>query len=302
RRIWLAAMLSLIMPGLGQVYCGKLPRGLVFNFLNILPLPIIIGLFSVSKSPALMPATISLIFAGGMIQLIAIIDSALIAKRTKSDYELKDYNNPAVYVLLVLIVTGGCIGSGLYFREQLLEAFRIPKDKASMYPTVGAGDRLLASKIAYKNSDPKRGDVVVFIYPKDRRCNHIKRVIAVAGDTVEIKNNDLYVNGQELERTSLGSARLHKPKRKIDGEVFLEKNEGAEYKIFLSDADSEQQRKGDVFAQITVPEDHCFVLGDNRSDSLDSRHFGPLHLGLIKGRADYLYWPANGWTRFGRID
>ena len=140
RRIWLAAMLSLIMPGLGHVYCGKLLRGLVFNFLNILPLPVIIGLFSVSKSPALMPTTIALIFVGGMIQLIAIIDSALIAKRTRSDYELKDYNNPAVYVLLVLIVTGGGIGSALYFREQLLEAFRIPKDKASMYPTVGPGD------------------------------------------------------------------------------------------------------------------------------------------------------------------
>jgi len=197
RRIWLAAMLSLIMPGLGQVYCGKLPRGLVFNFLNILPLPIIIGLFSVSNSAALMPITISLIFAGGVIQLIAIIDSALIARRTKSDYELKDYNNPVVYVLLVLIVTGGCIGSGLYFRDQLLEAFRVPK--ASCYPTIVPGDRILANKSAYKTNEPQRGDLVVFICPENRRWNYIKRIVAVAGDTVEIKDGQLYVNDQKLQ-------------------------------------------------------------------------------------------------------
>ncbi len=92
RHIWVGIMFSLIMPGLGQVYCGKLARGLVFNFLNILPLPLIIGLFSVSNSPALMLITIALILAGGIVQLVAIIDSAYIAKHTKADYEVKDCN------------------------------------------------------------------------------------------------------------------------------------------------------------------------------------------------------------------
>ena len=80
RHVWVAIMFSLIMPGLGQVYCGKLARGLVLNFLNILPLPIIVGLFLMSNSLALMRITIALIAAGGIVQLIAIIDSIYLAK------------------------------------------------------------------------------------------------------------------------------------------------------------------------------------------------------------------------------
>ncbi|MHC4387195.1 MAG: signal peptidase I [Planctomycetota bacterium] len=303
RHVWLAAMLSLIMPGLGQVYCGKLPRGLVFNFLNILPLPIIIGLFSASNSPALMPATIALVFAGGLIQLIAIIDSAIIAKRTRSDYQLKDYNSPVVYVLLVLIVTGGCIGSGLYFRDQLLEAFRVPV--ASDYPTILPNDRLLANKLVYKTKEPQRGDLIVFICPDDRQVNYIKRVVAVSGDTVEIKNGQLYVNDQELQRKKLPQSTLDNIRIKVhgeplEGEVFEETNGDAKYKTLL--AGSPHEETSSDFARITVPEHHCFVLGDNRNRSRDSRHFGPVHLGLVKGRADYLYWPAKGWSRFGKID
>jgi len=303
RHIWLAAMLSLIMPGLGQVYCGKLPRGLVLNFLNILPLPIIIGLFSISNSPALMPTTISLILAGGIIQLIAIIDSVLIAKRTKSDYELKDYNRWYVYVLFVLIITGGGIGSALYFRDQAVEAFRVPK--ASCYPTIVPQDRLLANKSAYKTSDPHKGDLVIFICPEDRHWNWIKRVVALAGDTVEIKDGQLYVNGEKLQRRELSQSILDKIRIKVegevlDGQVYEEINGDAKYKIFIAEPPHDKT-SGD-FAKITVPEHHCFVLGDNRNLSRDSRHFGPVLLATIKGRPDYLYWPAKDWSRFGRID
>ena len=303
RRIWVAVMFSLIMPGLGQVYCGKLARGLVLNFLNILPLPIIIWLFTISTSPALMPITISLIFAGGIIQLIAIIDSVLIAKRTKSDYELKDYNRWYVYVLFVLIITGGGIGSGLYLRDQGPEAFRVPA--ASCYPTIAPNDRILANKSAYKIEDPQKGDLVVFINPENKRINFLKRVVAIAGDTVEIKDGQLYVNGEKLQRRELSQSILDKIRIKIEGEslegqVYEEINGDAKYKIFIAEPPHDKTR-GD-FAKITVPEHHCFVLGDNRNLSRDSRHFGPIPLAIIKGRADYLYWPAKDWSRLGRIN
>ncbi|MHC4529296.1 MAG: signal peptidase I [Planctomycetota bacterium] len=299
RRIWLAVMFSLIMPGLGQVYCGRLTKGLVLNFLNILPLPIIIGLFSMSNSPALMPTTILLVLAGEIIWLIAIIDSVCIARHTKTDYELKEYNRWYVYALFVLIVTGGSIGSALYLRNQSLEAFRVPA--ASCYPTIVPGDRILANKGAYETSDPQRGDIVVFIYPENRRFNYIKRVVAIAGDTVQMKNNSLYVNGQVLEQTSMGRAILQQNKKEMEGDVFLEKNGEAEYRIFLADSDNDGKHETASFAQLQVPEHHCFVIGDNRNNSRDSRHFGPVHLGLIKGRADHLYWPVGSWRRFGRI-
>jgi len=303
RRIWLAILLSLIMPGLGQVYCGRLKRGLVLNFLHILPLPIIIGLFSLSDSPALTQIAIVLILASMMVFLAAILDSAFLAIRTAIGYQLKDYNSPVVYILLILIVTGGSSGSGLYLRNQRLEAFRVPA--ASCYPTIVPNDRILANKHAYKRRNPGRGDLVVHINPLNRHMNYIKRIVAVAGDTVEMKDNQLYVNGYELTRrklpeSTLDNIRITEKGQLLKGEVFEETNGNAKYNIFLIESPHDKTI-GD-FEKITVPEHHCFVLGDNRNNSLDSRHFGPVLLATIKGRADYIYWPAMDWSHFGKIE
>ncbi len=298
RHIWIAVLLSLVMPGLGQIYCGKLARGLVFTFLNFLPLPVTIGLLAMSTSSLLMPAVIAMILLAGLIQLIAIIDSVCLAHNAK-EYVLKDYNKPVVYVLLLVLITTGSVGSAFYLREQSLEAFRVPV--ASNYPTILPGDRFIANKIAYKSIDPKRGDLIVFVNPEDRRINYIKRVVAVAGETVEIRNGELYVNDQKLLRqklpqSTLDNIRIKVKGKSLEGDVFEETNGEAKYKIFLA----EDKKPGD-FAKITIPAHHCFVLGDNRNFSRDSRHFGPVPLATIKGRADFLYWPVKDWSRFGRI-
>ena len=302
RHIWLAILLSLIMPGLGQIYCGRFKRGLVLNFLHILPLPIIIGLFSVSDSPALTQIAIVLILASVTMFLVAIFDSAFLAIRAGGDYQLKDYNNPVVYVLLIIIVTGGSIGSTLYIRSQGLEAFRVPT--ASCYPTIVPNDRILANKNAYNKADPQRGDLVVHICPFNRHWNYIKRVVAVTGDTVEIKNGQLYVNDRKLPRrklpeSALENIRITVEDQPLEGEVFEETNGNVEYNIFLAESPHDKTT-GDL-EKITVPEHHCFVLGDNRNLSRDSRDFGPIPLATIKGRADYIYWPAMDWSHFGKI-
>lgn len=298
RHIWIAVPLSLIMPGLGQIYCGKLARGLVFTFLNLLPLPVTIGLFAMSTSSLLMPAVITMILLAGLIQLIAIIDSACLAHNAK-EYKLKDYNKPVVYVLLLVLITTGSVGSAFYLREQLLEAFRVPV--ASNYPTILPGDRFIANKIAYKSIDPKKGDLIVFANPEDRRINYIKRIVAVAGETVEIKNGEVYINDQKLTRQKLPESTLDNIRIKIrgeelEGDVYEETNGSAKHKIFMA-----ERKTPDDFAKITVPKHHCFVLGDNRNLSYDSRNFGPVLLATVKGRADYLYFPAKDWSRFGKI-
>jgi len=303
RHIWMAAMFSLIMPGLGQVYCGKLKRGLVLNFLNILPLPLILFLFDFSTAPITIPITLFLILAGGIVQLIAICDSAYIAKCVGTNYQLKDYNSSLVYILFILIVSAGSIGSGLYLRDQACEAFRVPA--ASCYPNIVPNDRIIANKSVYKSIDPQRGDLVVFLNPANRQVNFIKRVVAVAGDTVEIKDDQLYVNDEKLQRrklpqSTLDNIRIEIRGKPLDGEIFEEINGNAKYKIILAKLPHDKMSLN--FAKITVPDHHCFVLGDNRNLSYDSRNFGPVLLATIKGRADYLYYPAKDWSRFGKIN
>ena len=296
---WLAVTLSVIMTGLGHIYCGRIVKGLVLAFISCILIPFIFGAFSVSHSTTRIAVIIAALLASSVIWLFAIIDSGYTAKHTMENYIPKDYNRWYVYVILILMGTGGSTQIAFNVRTIFLEAFRVPV--ASNYPTIIPNDRFLANKIAYKNNDPQKGDLVVFTNPQDRRQNYIKRVVAVAGETVEIKNGEVYVNDQKLKRqklpqSTLDNIRIQVSQAPLEGDVYEETNGPAKYKIFLAD----QNTPGD-FAQITVPEHHCFVLGDNRNLSYDSRHFGPVLLATVKGRADYLYFPAKDWSRFGKI-
>ncbi len=297
-----AVVLSLIMPGLGHVYCGRIVKGIILAFLSSIIVPVIFGTLSVSHSSVRVAVIIAALFVSLVVQLVAIIDSWYTARHTATDYTLKDYNKWYVYLILILMGTGNSTQISFNVRAYLVEAFRVPV--ASNYPTIVPNDRLLANKIAYKNCDPERGDLIVFISPENRRMNYIKRVVAVAGDTVEIRNRELYINDEKLERRKLPQSVLDKIRVTVDGhplegDVFEETNGDAEYTIFL--ARGPHEKASPDFAKITVPEHYCFVLGDNRNLSHDSRHFGAVPLATIKGRADYLYCPAKDWSRLGRI-
>ncbi|MBA7669017.1 hypothetical protein ES703_77142 [subsurface metagenome] len=274
-------------------------KGIILAFLSSILIPVTFGTLSVSHSTVRIAVIIATLFASLVVWLVAIIDSWYTARHTTDSYTLKDYNRWYVYVILILMSTGNSTQISFNVRSTLVEAFRVPV--ASNYPTIVPNDRFLANKRAYKTSDPKKGDLIVFLNPENRRVNYIKRVVAIAGDTVEIKDGQLYVNDEKLERQMLPQSTLDNIRIKVKGEplegdVFEEINGDAKYKIFLA----EHKTPGD-FAKVTVPEHHCFVLGDNRNLSRDSRHFGPIPLATIKGRADYLYWPAKDWSRFGRI-
>jgi len=299
---WLAVTLSVIMAGLGHIYCGRFVKGLVLTFLSCILIPVISGILSVGHSSVRIVVIITALLSSSVVWLFAIIDSGYTAKRTAENYTPKDYNRWYVYVILVMMGTGGSTQIAFNVRATLLEAFRVPS--ASNYPTIDPNDRLLANKLAYKKSDPKRGDLIVFLNPENRRMNYIKRVVAIAGDTVEIKGGQLYVNDEKLQRqklaqSTLDNIRVEVKGEPLEGDVFEETNGDAKYKIFLAGPPDDYTSSN--FAKITVPEHHCFVLGDNRSNSYDSRHFGPVPLATVKGRADYLYWPAKDWSRFGRI-
>ena len=279
RRPWIASILSFIMPGLGQVYSGMLPRGLIWMLLC--GISSVAGLLILSHPTAY---SWTLGCAAGLAQIAILIagaiDSYRCALRCKADYVLKDYNRWYVYVLLLLMGTGSLLSYALNVRDQLIQAFRIPG--ASMYPTISPRDRLIAVKNSYRDSDPQRGDLVLFTSPNNRREFWIKRVIALAGDAVAVKDGNLYVNGVKLFLQSIGPGVVSG----TTGQIFSEDNNGAKYRIFISQGHSVPD-----FPEITVPKYECFVMSDNRNEARDSRHFGPIPITGILGKFNYRYWP-----------
>lgn len=296
---WLAALLSFIIVGLGQVYAGRLIRGLAFALATGAVLSIsLVLLAGAGPLPTVAFGVLAVVAALGL-TVAAAIDAYWVAARTGPDYELQPYNHPAVYVLLGLLVQGNSIGYTLHIRSTLFTAFRV--SATSMHPTIGINDRLLVDRTAYRRTNPQRGDIVVFHPPTgDWRSNNIKRVIALGGDTVSMKNGQLYVNSQPVSRAPVSP---ETPGRAADptpqGVVYEEHNGSAEYKVFLT---ANPPQNALDFPEITVPEHHCFVLGDHRTESRDSRQFGPIPYALIIGRATYIYWPARNWSRFGRLE
>ncbi len=145
-----------------------------------------------------------------------------------------------------------------FVRPYVVEAYRIPTE--SMVPTLEVGDRVLANKFVYRFTEPERRDIVVFdSVDEDDDQTLIKRVVGVAGDEVQVQSGVLYVNGEEQEEP------------------------------YLNDAD---QSRG-FYGPTVVPEGHIFVMGDNRSNSADSRFFGPLPLENLKGEAFMRFWPVS---------
>jgi signal peptidase I len=151
----------------------------------------------------------------------------------------------------------------LVVRTYVVQAFRIPS--GSMEDTLLVGDFLLVSKFLYRFTDPKPGDVIVFKYPLDPRRDFIKRCVAVEGQTVELRDKTLLVDGQQVRLPSQGKF--------IDPRVFPAGTNAR-----------------DNFGPVTVPPGHVFAMGDNRDNSRDSRYWGFLDEKLIKGRAFILYW------------
>ncbi|MGB9661982.1 MAG: signal peptidase I [Moorellaceae bacterium] len=139
-------------------------------------------------------------------------------------------------------------------RAFLITPFYIPS--RSMEPTLYPGDRILVNRLAYRFGEPQRGDVVVFRYPLEPDRDYIKRVIAVGGDTVEARDNKIYVNGEPLLETYLPP-----------GVVYSN------------------------FGPLKVPPNTYFMMGDNRNISADSRVWGPLERKFIIGKAILIYWP-----------
>ncbi len=286
RRPWTAVYLSLMAPGLGHVYCGAIRAGICIMMVFVL--------FSTVWLVGIMhPKTPALSFSAMMWSLISLtmilvpIDAYRTARRARYDYSLKDYNHWTIYLMLIWISGAGCIGYAFYIKT-IVGNFRIPKN--SMAPTIMAGDRAFSNNMAYNHKNPEYGDVVLFKNPANRKVNYIKRVVALAGDTVEMKNGQLLINGNILKREPVEIRTLEMDEYQVEGKVYWEHNNNSRYQIFISEQKKGTGNQPANFGPVTIPAYHCFVMGDNRH-SEGSRTFGPVSYGALKGRFTQIYWP-----------
>jgi signal peptidase I len=184
---------------------------------------------------------------------------------------------------------GMAILLALFIRTFLVQAFKIPS--GSMLPTLQIGDHLLVNKLLYglripivgkrvfQVFSPQHDDVIVFIFPEDRSKDFIKRVKAVAGETIEIKNKEVFINGEKID----------------DPHAWF----GPDQKDKILPGNLR-----DNFGPFTVPEGQVFVMGDNRDHSHDSRFWGTVPIDDILGKAFILYWSwdsDNFRPRFSRM-
>ena len=201
---------------------------------------------------------------------------------------------------------GVALAVALLLRAFVVEAFQIPS--GSMIPTLEIGDHIFVSKFSYgigvpftnkklvEFGEPKRGDVIVFRYPPDPATDFIKRVVGLPGETVELRRNQVFINGQPLPREQQpGPCRYKEGRNPDDGrdcELWVE-HMGEKVHQTYQDPNAMPQNWGPV----TVPPRSVFVMGDNRDNSRDSRVWGFVPYDNIKGRSLIVWWsrdPAYG--------
>ena len=201
----------------------------------------------------------------------------------RSKSTLREYIEAIVLAVLLTIVIRGLV----------VQAFRIPT--GSMENTLQVGDFLFVNKLVYGSEidigvaghrllyyrfpairKPVRGDIIVFRYPDDPSSDFIKRCVALEGQTVEIRDKVLFVDGESRDEPYV----IHGDDAILPREINARDN----------------------FGPVVVPRGHIFMMGDNRDNSHDSRFWGPLPLNLVKGKAMILYWSWDQGRSAPRLD
>lgn len=170
----------------------------------------------------------------------------------------KPKGSPIRLVIEIIVIVFVAIGLATVFTRFVMQPYEIPS--GSMEETIEIGDRIFSEKVSYLLNDPQQGDIITFVDPSDPNRVLIKRVIATAGQTVDIVDDKLYVDGKLMDEPYVNG----KPTYDLHS---------------------------DIRYPYTVPEGYVWVMGDNRTNSADSRAFGPISLDSVTGHAVVRYWP-----------
>ena len=301
RKPLFALALSFLLTGLGQLYNGRPRKGILF-FVASLTLPFLFFQLSVVGSNQILIVFLVLSSASDLgIFIWAARDAWKQAKRMEKNYKLRVYNRLYVYILLVIVLN--LFSFGLIVNGQKFCFFALPyrMQTGSMAPTILPGDLIMVDKRidhASKNLGLKRGELVVFKYPRNKNMHFIERIIGLPGDEIELRGMELYVNGIKWTVQGVPWLEGRGDENIKKGTIaFYEKGDSGTYRVFYLQGAARED------LNVTVPEGCCFVLGDNRDTSADSRHWGYVPLVDIVSKARLVYFSIDpeGGVRWGRI-
>ncbi|MBN1895657.1 signal peptidase I [bacterium] len=284
RRWWLAGLLSYLVPGLGQVYNGQATKGLLFNFLMATWGGLVFSLvfFMLKHPPARIRIFLFFLLFGIslLLHLLIILEAMHTAGKKGKGYPLQPYNRVIIYLAALLVSLGVDYSVSKAVKEYVLKPFRIPS--ISMEPVLLSGDHLLSNQLHYADHNPSRGDVVIFLSHGQPGDYYIKRIIGLPGDTLEIRDKSVRINGKALDEPYV----KHEDAQVIPAGAGIRDN----------------------LCPVVIRPDEYFVMGDNRDASLDSRHHGIVRRHQIKGKPMFVYFSWNEdlpkwkiWSRWASL-
>lgn len=285
RRIWVSVVLSIMEPGLPMVYCGRLKQG------------IIVAIFMMAAD-FLSDVLLVLIPEFYMFLILVLISISLLIGFLVYNIKLTIKSNRrkvprlkrtwGLIILIWILSWSGYAGFLIFKHGYLFEDYKMPS--TSMEDALLVGDHLIATT----NIDPdkiKGGDIIVFKYPgdphrdySDKGANRIKRVIATAGQTIEIKNKQVFVDGQPFDE----------PPTVIRDSVRVHPYYKSRYEWGPGCRDN--------MPEVIVPEGKFFVMGDNRDNSSDSRFWGYVDFEDVIGRARFIHFSWDPDKKRVRLD
>lgn len=244
RDAWKAVFLSSIFPGLGQFYSGRALKGLAFLLAGMIAAlandwPLVLG-FVVLRGGSMHDAGLGKVLRRG-----------------------SPYTTARAVTLWLTVFAAAQLTLVAFTRSYVIQAFRIPS--VSMAPLLSAGDRLFVDRT--RGGRANAGDLIAYIYPLNTEQSFLHRCVAVGGQTIEIRDRVVRVDGQVLEEPYVTHLDPH---------------------VRPGDEDAR-----DNLALLTVPHGQVFVMGDNRENANDSRYWGTVPLRNVLGRASKIYWPLD---------
>lgn len=267
---FIAGFLSFIFAPVGFLYLGNMT--LFWQFLSYYLIALVL--------PVLAPNLFTYLFSYGTLLLIllsSVISSVYLSMKSKDVRKLSNAQRISIPLILIGSITFNVFGIPYWNDAKGYSHYSIPA--GSMLPTLKIGDYIFVKSI--RDEEPTYGDLLVFQYPEDLSIDFVKRVVALPGDTIEYRSKTLFINRQERVIVKVDSTNKYSlPPLTEEGlEVF----DGRSHKIWR------KTTAGRDFGPILIPEEHYFVMGDNRDNSNDSRVWGFLHHDLIKYRAEYSF-------------